>query len=85
MPIIGYLQALQSAVSGNAFSGQSPVQRSESVDGAYSLGARRRTSTGQLNVSDTDLKGSMDDSEDELDSQKPGPSFKIGCRRKGLF
>mmetsp|Transcript_98652 Transcript_98652/g.235009 ORF Transcript_98652/g.235009 Transcript_98652/m.235009 type:complete len:94 (+) Transcript_98652:58-339(+) len=78
-----YVQTCPSArITGEFTPSQSTILRSESTEGAYSIGAARRHSSGLL-TSTTDGKLSLDSFEDEIDSQ-PGPSFKIGCRRKAM-
>mmetsp|Transcript_119502 Transcript_119502/g.168091 ORF Transcript_119502/g.168091 Transcript_119502/m.168091 type:complete len:90 (+) Transcript_119502:68-337(+) len=75
---VSYVQSGQQAKSGDL-----TVTRSESLDGAYLIGAQRRSNTMLSMVSPEDRKSSSDDFEDD-ENDRPGPNFKIGCRRKAL-
>lgn len=74
--VIGYVQSGAPVEKSSVLN----VTRSESLDGAYLIGAQRR-STSMLNMVTVEDRKSSDGFEDD-EGDRPGPNFKIGCRRK---
>eukprot|EP00438_Fugacium_kawagutii_P010217 Skav234249 [mRNA] locus=scaffold1464:590388:596801:- [translate_table: standard] len=91
--VIHYLPSVTATPSGTGYMPSGPevkstpgVVRADSLDGAYLIGAQRphrRSSSGMLNMlTAEDRKSSTEDGFEDVEGEKPGPNFKIGCRRK---